>query len=238
MEGITRWAGAGVRPSERQAPRAVELIREAVPQESAAPRTSALSMAVQNRTPAAGDGDPWPTTSVQTGSRAFIQRAGESGLVPSRGSIAGCCGNGPMEHSGSRVPVELLDRHRWRARLERANAISDHLGSRRRRHCALGRVSPVACERAHTTLAQRSRTGTPRNGTPRNQWHPGPADGGRSTARPPALVRLRADRGGHHARGCRRPHGSAGSRSSSGLRADSGEVPRRRPGLMPRISGS
>jgi len=139
--------------------RAVELIREAVPQESAAPRTSALSMAVQNRTPAAGDGDPLPTTSVQIGSRAFIQRAGESGLVPSRGPIAGCCGNGLRERSGSRVPVELLDRHRWRARLERANAISDHLGSRRRRHGALGRVSPVACERAHTTLAQDPETG-------------------------------------------------------------------------------
>ena len=54
------------------------------------------------------------------------------------------------------MQVELLDRHRWKTRIELANAIFDYLEiwhNRRRRHSALGWVSPVEYEMKHTTVA-------------------------------------------------------------------------------------
>jgi putative transposase len=55
------------------------------------------------------------------------------------------------------MQVELLDRRRWRTRLELANAIFDYLEvfhHRQRRHSALGRLSPIEFEtRQPTTVA-------------------------------------------------------------------------------------
>jgi hypothetical protein len=42
------------------------------------------------------------------------------------GSIGDCCDNAVIESSWSRMQVELLDRHRWRTRLEPANAMFDY----------------------------------------------------------------------------------------------------------------
>jgi hypothetical protein len=47
------------------------------------------------------------------------------------------------------LQVELLDRKRWRTRVELANAIFKYLElfhSRQRRHSALGMMTPVECE--------------------------------------------------------------------------------------------
>jgi transposase InsO family protein len=47
------------------------------------------------------------------------------------------------------MQVELLDRRRWRTRLELANAIFDYLEvfhNRQRRHSALGMLSPIEFE--------------------------------------------------------------------------------------------
>ena len=49
----------------------------------------------------------------------------------------------------SRKQVEMLDRRRWRTRVELANAIFEYLEvfhSHRRRHSAPGMVSPVEYE--------------------------------------------------------------------------------------------
>jgi putative transposase len=46
-----------------------------------------------------------------------------------------------IESFWSRMQVELLDRHRWRTRVELANAIFEYLHmrhNRRRRHSGLG----------------------------------------------------------------------------------------------------
>jgi putative transposase len=55
------------------------------------------------------------------------------------------------------MQVELLDRRRWRTRLELANAIFDYLEvfhNRQRRHRALGMLSPIEFEtRQPTTVA-------------------------------------------------------------------------------------
>jgi putative transposase len=43
------------------------------------------------------------------------------------GSVGDCYDNAMMEAFWSRMQVELLDRHRWRTRVELANAIFEYL---------------------------------------------------------------------------------------------------------------
>lgn len=66
---------------------------------------------------------------------------GPEGLVP------------PMESFWARMQVELINRKRWRTRLELANAIFEYLEifhNRQRRHSSLGMVSPIEYERRHS----------------------------------------------------------------------------------------
>jgi transposase InsO family protein len=54
--------------------------------------------------------------------------------------------NAVIESFWSRMPVELLNRHRWRTRVELANAIFEYLEifhNRQRRHTALGYLGPA-----------------------------------------------------------------------------------------------
>ena len=91
---------------------------------------------------------------TQFTSWAFTQRAVDSGLVPSMGSVGDCCDNAMIESFWSRMQVELLDRQRWKTRVELANAIFEYLEifhNRRRRHSSLGMVSPVEYEPQHAS---------------------------------------------------------------------------------------
>lgn len=66
--------------------------------------------------------------------------------MPSMGSIGDCYDNAVIESFWSRMQVELLDRRRWRTRMELANAIFEYLEifhNRQRRHSALGWLTPV-----------------------------------------------------------------------------------------------
>jgi putative transposase len=86
---------------------------------------------------------------VQFGSWAFTDRARISGRVPSMGSIADRFDNAMIESFWSRMQVELLDRRRWNTRIELANAMFEYLEiwhNRRRRHSALGWLSPLEFE--------------------------------------------------------------------------------------------
>ncbi len=90
-----------------------------------------------------------PVESAQFGSWAFTDRAKACGLVPSMGSVGDCFDNSMIEAFWSRMQVELLNRQSWRTRLELANAIFEYLEiwhNRRRRHSALGWVSPLEFE--------------------------------------------------------------------------------------------
>jgi transposase InsO family protein len=90
-----------------------------------------------------------PVESAQFGSWAFTDRAKACGLVPSMGSVGDCFDNSMIEAFWSRMQVELLDRQSWRTRIELANAIFEYLEiwhNRRRRHSALGWVSPLEFE--------------------------------------------------------------------------------------------
>lgn len=115
--------------------------------------TNALSMAISNRQPDATV--IHSDHGVQFTSWAFTERARASGLVPSMGSIGDCYDNGMMESFWGRMQTELLNRRKWKTRIELANAIFDYLEifhNRQRRHSSLGMLTPNEYERLHTTL--------------------------------------------------------------------------------------
>lgn len=116
--------------------------------QTAALVTNALDMAIRNRTPEPGlviHSDH----GVQFTSWAFTRRAHDSGLVPSMGSVGDCYDNGMIESFWGRVQVELLNRRRWRTRIELATALFEYLEifhNRQRRHSALGMLTPLEYE--------------------------------------------------------------------------------------------
>lgn len=114
--------------------------------------TNALGMAIDSRL----DKHAEPGTiihsdqGVQFGSWAFTQRARESGLLASMGSIGDCYDNSMIESFWSRMQVELLNRKEWKTRIELANAIFEYLEiwhNRKRRHSQLGWLTPIEFER-------------------------------------------------------------------------------------------
>lgn len=126
---------------------------------TAALTTNALAMAIGKRSPLKSSRSNYarfnesvlhrPVELAQFGSWAFTQRAHASGLLPSIGSIGDCVDNAMMESFWARVQVELLNRKRWRTRMELSTALFEYLEifhNRQRRHSALGMLSPVEYE--------------------------------------------------------------------------------------------
>jgi putative transposase len=114
--------------------------------------TNALGMAIDRRIPPTG-AIVHSDQGVQFASWVFTQRAKDSGLVPSMGSVGDCYDNAMIEAFWSRMQVELLDRHRWRTRVELANAIFEYLEvfhNRQRRHSSLGMLTPIQFENTFT----------------------------------------------------------------------------------------
>jgi transposase InsO family protein len=86
-------------------------------------------------------------------SGAFTQRAKDSGLLASMGSIGDCYNDSMIEAFWSRMQVELLDRNKWNTRIELANAMFEYLEiwhSRKRRHGQLGWLTPIQFEHNST----------------------------------------------------------------------------------------
>ncbi len=116
--------------------------------------SNALGMAIEQRRPTQGATVIHSDQGTQFTSWTFTQRAVDSGLLPSMGSVGDCYDNAMIESFWSRMQVELLDRQRWKTRVELANAIFEYLEifhNRQRRHSALGMVSPVEYEIRHAS---------------------------------------------------------------------------------------
>jgi putative transposase len=123
---------------------------------TAALTCNALGMAIEQREAARGETVIHSDHGTQFTSWAFTERARQSGLVPSMGSIGDCYDNAMIEAFWSRLQVELLDTRRWRTRVELANAIFEYIEvfhNRRRRHSALGMRTPIEYELLNTTPA-------------------------------------------------------------------------------------
>jgi putative transposase len=116
--------------------------------------TNALGMAIHNRQPRPEQTVIHRDHGSHYTSWAFTQRAKESGLLPSMGTIGDAYDNAVIESFWARMQTELLDRRRWRTRVELANAIFAYreiFHNRQRRHRALGWRTPVAFEKLHAT---------------------------------------------------------------------------------------
>ena len=117
--------------------------------------TDALSMAVSNRTPPAGAVIHSDHGSQFT-SWAFSERVRQAGLAPSMGTVGDAFDNAMMESFWARVQTELLNRKKWKTRLELSSALFDYLEifhNRNRRHSSLGMLTPVEFERVHNQTA-------------------------------------------------------------------------------------
>ena len=111
----------------------------------------ALDMAIWRRRPAGGlvhHSDQ----GCQYTSLAFGRRCREAGITPSMGSVGDCFDNAMAESFFATLECELLDQHRFRTRTEARMAVFDYLEgfyNPRRRHSALGQLSPANYERSH-----------------------------------------------------------------------------------------
>jgi transposase InsO family protein len=109
---------------------------------------NALDMAIRNRRPEPG-GIVHADHGTQFTSWVFGEKVRSAGLLPSFGTVGDGLDNAMMESFWSSMQIELLNRRRWKTRVELANAIFEYIEifhNRRRRHSALGYRTPIEYE--------------------------------------------------------------------------------------------
>jgi transposase InsO family protein len=109
---------------------------------------NALDMAIKNRDPTPG-GVVHADHGVQFTSWTFTNRIRSAGLMPSFGSVGDALDNAMMESFWSSMQIELLNRKKWKTRIELANAIFEYIEifhNRQRRHSQLGYRTPIEFE--------------------------------------------------------------------------------------------
>ena len=116
----------------------------------------ALSMASESRAASA-------TTIIhsdhgsQFTSWGFSENVRKYGLMGSMGSVGDCYDNAPMESFWGSMQIELLNRKKWRTKIELSIAIADyieHFYNPDRLHSSLGYLSPVKFEALHSAKTQ------------------------------------------------------------------------------------
>ena len=82
-----------------------------------------------------------PVEPGQFSSWAFSERVRQAGLVPSMGTVGDAFDNAVIESFWARLQTELLNRKKWKTRIELSTALFEYLEifhNRTRRHSALG----------------------------------------------------------------------------------------------------
>ena len=105
---------------------------------------------------------------VQFTSWAFSHNLTQAGISPSMGAVGSAYDNAIMESFWGRLQVELLNRRRWKTRIELAGAIHDYIElwhNTRRRHSSLGMRTPAEVERAWTADTQIDRPAAAKTAT-------------------------------------------------------------------------
>jgi putative transposase len=118
---------------------------------------AALNMAITQRRPASvihhsDQGSQY--TSV-----AFGQRCAKMGIRPSMGSVGDAYDNAMAESFFASLECELIDRHSFQSKAEARLALFTYIEgwyNPRRRHSALGRISPINFERTHLEYNSRA----------------------------------------------------------------------------------
>jgi putative transposase len=112
---------------------------------------NALGMALNRRAPKEG-GIIHSDQGVQFASWVFSHKVTEAGLAPSVGAVGAPFDNAMVEAFWARMQVELLNRRRWKTRVELASAIHDYIEiwhNTKRRHSALNMLTPSEYENQH-----------------------------------------------------------------------------------------
>ena len=87
----------------------------------------------------------------------FSENVRKYGLMGSMGSVGDCYDNAPMESFWGSMQIELLNRKKWRTKIELSIAIADyieHFYNPDRLHSSLGYLSPVKFEALHSAKTQ------------------------------------------------------------------------------------
>jgi putative transposase len=98
-----------------------------------------------------------PVEFTQFTSWAFSHKVRAAGIAPSMGAVGSAYDNAMVESFWGRMQVELFNRKRWKTRIELATAIHDYIElfhNTRRRHSALGMLSPAEYEDLHNTTRE------------------------------------------------------------------------------------
>jgi putative transposase len=109
---------------------------------------NALDMAIKNRRPEPG-GIVHADHGTQFTSWAFTNKIRSSGMMPSFGTVGDGLDNAMMESFWSSMQIEMLNRKKWKTRIELANAMFDYIEifyDRQRRHSGLGYRTPIEYE--------------------------------------------------------------------------------------------
>jgi transposase InsO family protein len=131
--------------------------------------TSALSMAVAMRGELANTVVLHADRGCQYTSAQIGAFADRYNVARSVGRTGVCWDNAAAESFWATLKVEFYDRYRWPSRAAAKLAVGDWIErvyNRRRRHSALGIISPVEFERQLTQTAQAAWPRWPPNGTP------------------------------------------------------------------------
>ena len=97
-----------------------------------------------------------PVEPRQFTSWAFSERVRQAGLVPSMGSVGDALDNAVIESFWARLQTELLNRKKWKTRVELSTALFEYLEifhNRARRHSALGMLTPIEFEKVNNQTA-------------------------------------------------------------------------------------
>jgi putative transposase len=117
--------------------------------------TNALQMAISNRTPPGGT-VIHSDHRTQFASWAFSERVRQAGLVPSMGTVGDAFDNAVIESFSARLQTELLNRTKWKTRVELSTALFEYLEifhNRSRRHSSLGMLTPIEYEKVNNQTA-------------------------------------------------------------------------------------
>jgi transposase InsO family protein len=113
-------------------------------------------MAINNRRPS-GETVIHTDHGSQFTSWAFSERARQAGLVPSIGTVGDAYDNALIEAFWARLQTELLDRTKWKTRIELSTALFDYpeiFHNRNRRHSALQMLTPIEFEKVNNQTQQ------------------------------------------------------------------------------------
>jgi transposase InsO family protein len=90
---------------------------------------------------------------TQFTSWGFTENVRRYGLMGSMGTIGDCYDNAPMESFWGSMQIELLNRQKWRTKIELSIAMADyivHFYNEERRHSSIGYLTPKEFEDLHS----------------------------------------------------------------------------------------